>query len=78
MNSTSPPVPVTARPVATPGTLVRSAASKKKRGRPSHLVTSAASTTTGASTEPAASFVASLRISRPSSRSRFRTPASRV
>ena len=29
MNSTSPPTPVTARPVATPGTATRSAASKK-------------------------------------------------
>jgi hypothetical protein len=29
MKSTSPPVPVTATPVATPGTAVRSAASKK-------------------------------------------------
>ena len=33
--STSPPVPVTARPVATPGTAVRSAASWKNRCRPS-------------------------------------------
>ena len=35
MNSTSPPAPVTERPVATPGTAVRSAASWKKRWRPS-------------------------------------------
>ena len=34
-NRTSPPVPVTARPVATPGTEVRSAASAKNFARPS-------------------------------------------
>ena len=34
MNRTSPPAPVTARPVATPGIAVRSAASWKKRCRP--------------------------------------------
>ena len=37
MKSTSPPAPVTARPVATPGTEVRSAASAKNRGRPSQV-----------------------------------------
>ena len=34
MNSTSPPAPVTARPVATPGTAVRSADSGVNCGRP--------------------------------------------
>ena len=34
MKSTSPPAPVTASPVATPATAVRSAASEVKRGRP--------------------------------------------
>ena len=34
MNSTSPPAPVTASPVATPGTAVRSADSGVNRGRP--------------------------------------------
>ena len=33
-NSTSPPAPVTARPVATPGTASRSAVSGVWRGRP--------------------------------------------
>ena len=79
-DSTSPPAPVTARPVATPGTEVRSADSKKYRGRPSHSRTSPSSTTTGpvASLSRAATVPATLRNSLPSSRSSDRTPASRV
>ena len=78
MNSTSPPVPVTLRPVATPGTAVRAAASWKTFWRPSASRTTASSTSTGASTLPLAIFVAVLRSSVPSSRSSWRTPASRV
>jgi hypothetical protein len=76
MNRTSPPMPVTARPVATPGTAVRSAASKKNFWRPRYSRTS--STTIGVCAEPAAIFVATLRSALPISRSRLRTPASRV
>ena len=47
MNSTSPPAPVTDRPVATPGTAVRSAASWKKRWRPRASRTSATPIATG-------------------------------
>ena len=47
-NSTSPPTPVTARPVATPGTAVRTAASWKNFGRPSASRTAARSMVTGA------------------------------
>ena len=60
-NSTSPPVPVTARPVATPGTAVRSAASWKTFWRPSASRTSSRSIATGASALPDAIFVAVLR-----------------
>ena len=52
MNSTSPPTPVTASPVATPGTAVRSAASKKNFWRPRYSRTSSASIVIGASTSP--------------------------
>jgi hypothetical protein len=76
--STSPPVPVTARPVATPGTAVREAASWKTFWRPSASRTSSRSTATGAVALPDAIRVAVLRSSVPSSRSRLRTPASRV
>ena len=78
MNSTSPPAPVTDRPVATPGIAVRSADSWKKRCRPRASRSSSRSMATGASALPAAIFVAVFRSSVPSSRSRFRTPASRV
>ena len=78
MNSTSPPVPVTARPVATPGTAVRSAASWKTFWRPSASRTISMSIATGASALPDAIRVAVLRRIVPSSRSRLRTPASRV
>ena len=75
---TSPPVPVTASPVATPGTAVRSAASWKNFWRPSASRTTSTSTTTGGSTWPDAIRVAVLRRILPSSRSSWRTPASRV
>ena len=42
-NRTSPPAPVTASPVATPGTAVRTAASWKTFGRPSASRTAASS-----------------------------------
>ena len=47
MNRTSPPAPVTERPVATPGTAVRSAASWKNRWRPSASRTASTSIWTG-------------------------------
>jgi hypothetical protein len=78
MNSTSPPVGVYASPVATPGTAVRSAASWKNFCRPSASRTASTSIATGASAEPDAIRVAVLRSTVPSSRSRLRTPASRV
>ena len=78
MKSTSPPTPVTANPVDTPGTLVRSAASKKNRARPNHVTTSSASMRTGASELPEAMAVATLRMTLPRVRSSERTPASRV
>ena len=78
MNKTSPPMPVTARPVATPGTLVRSGISSSTLTRPSHVRTSAASTSIGVVASPVATFEAILRVSFPSSRSSERTPASRV
>src|SRR5205807_652609 len=76
--STSPPVPVTARPVATPGTEVRSATSLSNFGLPRNSRTWSASTRTGGVSLPVAKPVATLRASLPSSRSRLRTPASRV
>src|SRR5918911_581431 len=47
INRTSPPVPVTDRPVATPGTAVRSAASWNTFCRPSASRTASRSITTG-------------------------------
>ena len=78
MNSTSPPTGVYASPVATPGTAVRSAASWKNRCRPRASRMASVSMATGASAVPPAIFVAVLRSTVPSSRSRLRTPASRV
>ncbi len=77
-NSTSPPAPVTASPVATPGTAVRAADSWKNRWRPSASRTASMSIAIGASALPETIRVAVLRSSLPSSRSRLRTPASRV
>ena len=78
MKSTSPPAPVTESPVATPGTAVRSAASWKNFWRPSASRTTSTSTATGGSTASDATRVAVLRRIVPSSRSSWRTPASRV
>src|SRR6478735_2586022 len=75
---TSPPVALTARPVATPGTAVRSAASRKNFWRPSASRTASTSSSTGASASLVTIFVAVLRRIEPSSRSSWRTPASRV
>ena len=49
MKSTSPPAPVTASPVATPGVDVRSAVSGVNFGRPRYLTRASASTWIGAS-----------------------------
>src|SRR5215207_6998767 len=73
-----PPALVTERPVATPGMAVRSAASWKNRCLPSASRTAATSTWIGGVTSPDAIRVAILRSALPSSRSRLRTPASRV
>ena len=81
MNSTSPPTGVQASPVATPGTLVRRLASEKKRARPSSS-RAFASPTLVLRTRPlpdcSATWRATLRQIVPISRSRLRTPASRV
>ncbi len=64
-NSTSPPVPVTARPVATPGTAVRTADSWKNFWRPSASRTASRSMLTGAvARAPRRSSVAVLRRQR--------------
>ena len=78
MNSTSPPEPVTAKPVATPGVDVRSATSAKNFGLPSAGTIASSSIATGGVASPDATRAAVLRSSLPSSRSRFLTPASRV
>ena len=78
MKRTSPPVPVTASPVATPGIAVRSTDSWKNFWRPRASTTSSVSMAIGASASPEAIRVASRRSSLPSSRSSWRTPASRV
>ena len=78
MKRTSPPVPVTASPVATPGVLVRSATSDWKRWRPRYVRTSSVPTCTGGVSSPASIFAVTLRSSLPIWRSRPRTPASRV
>ena len=77
MNSTSPPAPVTANPVATPGVLVRSGTSSVTFGRPIHVASSSAAITSGVAA-PVATFAVAVRTSRPSWRSSDRTPASRV
>src|SRR2546430_1272254 len=78
MKSTSPPAPVTARPVATPGTEVRSATSLWKRGLPSSSRTFGSAITRGVTRLPEPMPVATLRRTLPSSRSSQRTPASRL
>ena len=77
MNSTSPPVPVTASPVATPGTAVRSADSGRNRGRPRKSLRLSVSTATAVASVDA-SRVATLRSTLAIARSSCRTPASRV
>ena len=78
MKSTSPPVGVHARPIATPGCFVRSSiSSSRNRGAPSISVTTSSVTTSGDSS-PSARRRAAFRQIDPISRSRFRTPASRV
>ena len=78
MNSTSPPAGVQARPIATPGSLVRSSISSSRNlGAPSISTTTSGVISIGASL-PSARRRATFRHSAPISRSRFRTPASRV
>ncbi len=77
-NSTSPPAGVQARPVTTPGTRVRcSTSSSSKRGTPRNETTTSGVTRTG-SALPSARRRATFRHNDAISRSRFRTPASRV
>src|SRR4029450_12644522 len=52
MNNTSPPVPVTANPVAMPGVSVRSATSEWKRARPRYLRTSSVPIVVGSARSP--------------------------
>lgn len=69
-------MPVTASPVATPGTAVRSADSGMNRGRPRYSTRSGSSTVTAST--PDASRVVTFRSAFASSRSNCRTPGSRV
>src|SRR5436309_1465858 len=59
-NNTSPPAPVTARPVATPGTAVLIADSWKWRWRPRASRTASRSTTTGAVAVPVGADLVAL------------------
>ena len=68
-NSTSPPTPVTARPVATPGVAVRAATSWNTFWRPNARRTAAASITTGVAGGAVATVAAVLRSRVPISRS---------
>src|SRR5205085_958857 len=73
MNSTSPPDGVHARPIATPGSLVRSSISSSRNlGAPSMSTTVAGVISIGVSL-PSARRRATLRHSAPISRSRLRT-----
>jgi hypothetical protein len=79
--STSPPTGVQARPVATPASRVRRLASLRNRGRPSSSRTRASEIDAffgRAPFEDSATCRATLRQTVPISRSRLRTPASRV
>ena len=76
--STSPPTGVHASPVATPGSAVRRRTSGWKRGRPSSSRTRGAVIDILRSSVPSATSSATLRHAAPISRSRLRTPASRV
>ena len=77
-NSTSPPTGVQASPVATPGSRVRRLTSVKKRWRPSSSRTFGSVTDTRPFSVSSATWRATLRQTLPISRSRLRTPASRV
>ena len=78
MNRMSPPTGVQARPVATPGTLVRIATSFSKRGAPEDRGEIVRRRSGSRSALPSAIRTAALRSALPISRSRLRTPASRV
>src|SRR5438874_814696 len=58
MKSTSPPIPVTASPVAIPGVSVRSATSDWKRGRPRYVLTSSVPILAGMGCPSASALVA--------------------
>ena len=76
-NRMSPPTGVQARPVATPAVLVRAATSDSNLRAPRISRTAAASIVTCVA-EPSEIRTAAFRSTAPISRSRFRTPASRV
>jgi hypothetical protein len=77
MNSTSPPVGVNASPVATPTSSCRSTTSDWKRGGPSNSATCRVETLIDTAS-PITIALAALRLTVAISRSRLRTPASRV
>ena len=77
MNSTSPPVPVTARPVATPGTGPLGRLEEELLAAQVAAHVAVVDDQRGGHS-PEAILVAALRSSLPISRSRLRTPASRV
>ena len=77
MNRMSPPTGVQASPVATPGTLVRIATSPSKRTGPRSFSRPSTPICTEVAV-PSAISTATWRRARPISRSRLRTPASRV
>ena len=77
MKRMSPPTGVQASPVATPGTDRRMATSPSKRRGPRTGARSSTSRWTAAAV-PSATCIATRRKTLPISRSRFRTPASRV
>ena len=79
MNRTSPPAGVHASPTATPGSFVRfSISSSRKRRRAEHLDDDIRRDHDRGESSPSARRRATLRQSAPISRSRLRTPASRV
>ncbi len=77
MKRMSPPTEVQARPVATPGTAVRSATSFSKRRGP-RMACRSSGLISSFPEKPSAIFIAAERSTEPISRSRLRTPASRV
>ena len=77
-NRTSPPAGVQASPVATPGWLVRRRVSEKNRRLPSSSRARFSEIVTRRVSFPSAACRAILRQTVPISRSRLRTPASRV